>query len=256
MAFEGLRDIAELTGSTFASTARGWRGTSADLGARAPEKTLQLYEFENCPYCRLVREVLTELHLDAEIYPCPKGGDRFRPKAVALGGKAQFPLLIDPNTGVQMLESADIIAYLRSTYGSGKPVRAVPRGLQVASSGLASAVRGTRGMRVRASKAPGQLLELWSFESSPFSRPVRELLCEMELPYVLHNLGKEQLADMGPPNLRPTLKPYAPVPGGKRAAFLADKGQMQVPYLYDPNTGQGLFESKDIMAYLVAEYGA
>ncbi len=246
----------DLARNVFASTARGWRGTGADIKAKTPEKMLQLYEFENCPYCRLVREVLTELHLDAEIYPCPKNGTRFRPVVAEKTGKAQFPLLIDPNTGVEMLESADIIAYLISHYGSGaEGGLKAPRALQVASSGLASAWRGRRGTFAKPSRQPEQLLELWSFESSPFSRPVRELLCEMELPYVLHNLGKEQREDWGPPNLRPTLKPYTPVPNGKRAAFLADTGQMQVPYLVDPNTGAALFESADIMAYLEETYG-
>ncbi len=42
---------------------------------------LEHYEFG------LVREALTELDLDAIIYPCPKGGVRFRQKAQELGGK-------------------------------------------------------------------------------------------------------------------------------------------------------------------------
>ena len=35
-----------------------------------------------------------------QMYPCPKDGTRFRPQVVAEGGKAQFPYLKDPNTGV------------------------------------------------------------------------------------------------------------------------------------------------------------
>jgi len=31
-------------------------------------------------------------------------------------------------------------------------------------------------------------------------------------------------------------------------------GNVQVPYLEDPNTGKALFESADIMAYLEREY--
>ena len=36
---------------------------------------------------------------------------------VERGGKAQFPYLVDPNTGVEMYESLDIIDYLFETYG-------------------------------------------------------------------------------------------------------------------------------------------
>jgi len=31
---------------------------------------------------------------------------------------------------------------------------------------------------------------------------------------------------------------------------------MQVPWLWDPNTGQGLYESADIVRYLETTYGA
>ena len=47
-----------------------------------------------------VREALTLLDLDVLIYPCPKGGTTFRARARELSGKEQFPLLVDPNTGI------------------------------------------------------------------------------------------------------------------------------------------------------------
>ena len=43
-----------------------------------PAKLLELYEFEACPFCRKAREALSILDLEAMIYPCPKGGPRFR----------------------------------------------------------------------------------------------------------------------------------------------------------------------------------
>jgi len=49
--------------------------------------------------CAQVREALTLLDLDVLIYPCPKGGPTYRPKAQQMSGKAQFPFLVDPNTG-------------------------------------------------------------------------------------------------------------------------------------------------------------
>ena len=105
-------------GTSFISTlVRGTNGIASAPAAVKPARTLQLYDIENCPYCRLVREALTELDLDAEIYPCPKEGRRYRPEVVSRGGKAQFPYLVDPNTGKEMYESLDIVAYLFETYG-------------------------------------------------------------------------------------------------------------------------------------------
>jgi len=46
-----------------------------------------------------VREALSILALGAEIYPCPKGGRRYRPQVLARGGRELFPYLVDPNTG-------------------------------------------------------------------------------------------------------------------------------------------------------------
>lgn len=246
----------QITTSTLASTFRGWRGTMAYGLAREPERSIELYEFENCPYCRLVREALTELDLDAMIYPCPKGGTRFRPQVEAMGGKGQFPYLVDPNTGERMFESADIIAYLYRTYaGREAPRRLLLRPLAVTASSFASAARGLRGMRARPSHAPEKALELYSFESSPFSRLVRELLCELEIPYLLRNMGKAQMADMGPPVVRRSFFKEASVAGRNRERLFERTGRLQVPYLVDPNTGTEMFESADIRAYLLERYG-
>jgi glutathione S-transferase len=211
----------------------GW--AVAHTGAR-PARLLELYEFEACPFCRKVREMLSVLDLDAQIFPCPKGGERFRPKAMALGGRAMFPYLVDPNTGAALYESDDINRYLAKTYGDGTVPFALSLGpLTALSSSLGSAFRLGHGGRAAPSKAPAQPLELYSFEASPYCRLVREVLCELELPYVLHNVAK------GSP---------------KRAAFVALSGRMMVPYLVDLNTGAAMFESGDIVSYLRATYGA
>ena len=47
--------------SVMASTLAGWRGTIAAKGTRQPPLMLQLYEYEACPFCRMVRQALTEL---------------------------------------------------------------------------------------------------------------------------------------------------------------------------------------------------
>lgn len=250
-----LSHLGNIVGSTLTSTLRGWRGTNAfKPAATQPKQMLELYDIENCPFCRLVRETLCELDLDVRILPCPRGGERFRPQAVARGGKTQFPFLHDPNTDTWMYESRDINQYLRETYG-GKTQADLPHSLQVASSSLASATRLNKGMFTAAGKSASQDLELYSFESSPFSRLVREALNRLELPYILRNTAKAQWRDIGTPGMRASLFPDLPVSGRNREALLERTGKVQVPYLVDPNTGTEMFESDDIIGYLNKTYG-
>ncbi|MBZ0334253.1 glutathione S-transferase N-terminal domain-containing protein [Marinobacter sp. AL4B] len=241
--------------SVATSSFSAWRGCLVVKPAVQPEKPLVLYDIEACPYCRKVREVFTALHLDVDIRPCPKGGQVFRSEAETLGGKQQFPLLVDPNTDQVMYESAQIVEYLFRQYG-GRPVPGYyeEKVGQFIWGAAGSASSELRGMRVERAKRPGQSLHLWSFEGSPFSRLVREKLCEFELPYTLHNLGKEHWTEAGPAFQRIKPGPYKPAPGGKRDAFFQQHGRVQVPYLEDPNTGMKLFESKKIVDYLEKEY--
>jgi len=242
--------------SLLSTLVRAGSGIQSRPAAHKPEQTLQLFDIENCPYCRLVREALTELDLDAEIYPCPKGGERFRPEVVERGGKAQFPYLVDPNTGEELYESLDIVAYLFEIYGErGLPLKWRAGALQTLGSMLASAPRMGQTMHAVSSRQPEYLLELYSFESSPFARPVRELLCNMELPYILRTCGRSQLQEWVLPSLRDALGIQPESSLANRRHLQATEGRVSIPYLYDPNTGAGLFESTDIMAYLRETYG-
>lgn len=237
--------------STLASTARRWRGTTAIHRSQQPDQLLELYDMEGCPYCRPVRECLTELDLDALIIPCPKGFGERRDQLSKASGNTQVPFLVDKNTGTSLGGCREITRYLQATYGQGKAsTRPLPGDT---SSKLSTGFRALRGTRHAPARQPEAPLELFSFESSPFSRPVRETLCAHGIPYVLRNSGKQQKADLGLPWLRPTLN-YAPLPGSKRAELLQRAGKVQVPYLFDPNTGKGLFESKDIVEYLSRTY--
>lgn len=243
-------------GSVASSTLGQWRGARALVSTAAqPALPLRLYDMEGCPFCRAVREALSALHLDVEIYPCPKGGTRFRAEAERLGGKQQFPLFVDANTNTVMYESADIVDYLFRTYGNGRTPSAYrPSFLKTPATMLATAVRGGRGLRLRPSQPPEKMLVLWSFDASPYSRLVRERLTELEIPYVLHNVGKERWQDIGPAVLRLKPGPYEPITGGKRDQHFRRTGHMQVPYLEDPNTGVALLESSDIIDYLEQTY--
>ncbi|MEW6775747.1 MAG: glutathione S-transferase N-terminal domain-containing protein [Bdellovibrionota bacterium] len=251
-----MSDTSDLLLSSLASAARLGMGVFSNHRSTKPEKPLELYEFEACPFCRKAREAFTTVDLDVMVYPCPKGGTVYRPRVKEMGGKEQFPYLVDPNTGDRMYESDDIIAYLFENYGKGNPGLFLKGPLANASSFLASAARPSAGVRVRPSKRPAKPLELYSFDASPFSRIVRETLCELEIPYLLHNVGKASVHDWLPPALRSRFTPNTPFKSENRRNFVARSGKMQVPYLIDPNTGAEMFESVKIRKYLLDTYAA
>lgn len=232
-----MHRILDVATSSLASGLALVAGFSASHPAqRQPEKLLELYEFEACPFCRKAREALSMFDLDARIFPCPPKGERFRKIVKERGGQTQFPFLVDPNTDRQLYESDEIIKYLAQTYGDGRIPTLLKLGpLTIARSSMASLVRPTSGRRAKPSRLPSKELELYSFEASPFSRIAREVLCELELPYVLHNVARGS---------------------AKREAFVARSGRMMVPFLVDPNTGTSMFESADIARYLRDTYGA
>lgn len=249
-----MRHFVNILNSTLASSVRGWRGTSSTHAQLQPAGTLYLFDREGDPECRLVREALTGLNLDVMIMPCPIGGRNIR-QLQKDAGSDQLPALVDSNSDDRLVGAEAIISHLYKTYKQCE----VPQSMRVSAkklrtSRMSSLLRLNAGSKARASSPAAQPLVLYSFESSPFSRIVRELLCELELPYLLINLGKQQRADMGPAKLRLNIGPYEPIKNSKREAFHKQHGNVQVPYLEDPNTGVALFESADIVDYLKREY--
>jgi glutathione S-transferase len=229
--------------SSFAATVvRLGRGLQPKVTANRrpqPQELLELYDFENCPYCRKVREALCELDLDVLVHPSGKGSAH-RQHLKRRGGKVQVPYLVDPNTGTELYESEDIIAYLNHTYGAGERAGwslPVPSLIDDLGSMVASATRLGRGTTCRVPQPRGTLkpLTLFNMEGSPYCRKVREALTELDLEHVVRNVPK------GSP---------------KRADLKAKGGKVQVPYLIDPNTGRELYESDDIVTYLQDEYGS
>ncbi|XP_021728643.1 uncharacterized protein LOC110695724 [Chenopodium quinoa] len=206
---------------------------SSKLGPR-PENPIEIYEFESCPFCRKVREIVAVLDLDVLYYPCPRNGPNFRPKAVQLGGKKMFPYMVDPNTGVSMYESDDIIKYLVNKYGNGQVPLLLSLGLLTTlTEGFAMIGRMGRGSSYTPAKMPPKPLVLWAYEGSPFCKVAREVLVELELPHIQRSCAR------GSP---------------KRQDLYARVGHFQVPYLEDPNTGVQMFESAEIVDYLKATY--
>ena len=94
----------EVATSGFASIARLPFGSKVDEAciarpaSAAPKERIVLYEFEACPFCRRVREALSQLDLTVEVRPCPKDAVKHRAEVEAMGGKLTFPFLVDPNT--------------------------------------------------------------------------------------------------------------------------------------------------------------
>ncbi len=77
---------------------------------------LELYQREDCHFCRKVRVVLNELELD---YICriSHTGSQQREIMLKLGGQPQVPFLVDQSKGIMMYESDAIVEYLQKTYG-------------------------------------------------------------------------------------------------------------------------------------------
>ncbi|MQM02685.1 hypothetical protein Taro_035457 [Colocasia esculenta] len=236
-------EVLEVATSSLSSLARlPWgrkslvRNPRHEVSTDSPLLHLQIYEFEACPFCRRVREALTELDLTVEVYPCPKGSVRHRQMVQKLGGKEQFPFLVDPNTGVSMYESGEIVKYLFQQYGQGSNPSSGLIESTLFTGWMPTLLRAGRGMTLW-SKArldpPSERLELFSFENNPYARIVREALCELELPYILHNVGG----------------------GSSKTEFLIQiSGSQEVPYLVDMNTGRKLGDYKKILAYLLHTY--
>lgn len=99
-----------------ASALRAGHGLRA-VASRAPVQPLDLWSFESSPFCRLAREALCSLELPYRLHNVGKGSPR-RESFVARSGKMMVPFLSDPNTGIEMFESADIVGYLERTYGA------------------------------------------------------------------------------------------------------------------------------------------
>ncbi|MEO6420791.1 MAG: glutathione S-transferase N-terminal domain-containing protein [Polyangiaceae bacterium] len=230
-----LADAVDFASSTAATLARlGSGGIVRHLGNR-PAKLFELYDREGHPQARKIREALSILDLDAVIHPCPLGGKRFQAKVEERISRFDVPLFIDPNSGFESTDADAVVRHLFRNYGDGL----VPLSLRLgnvtnATSTLATTLRHGHGQKVETSKDPDQLLELYSYEASPYARLVREVLSEMELPYILHNVAR-----------------HSP----RRPAFVERTGKMQIPYLVDSTHGVAMFESKEIIEHLESTYG-
>jgi len=230
-----VADAVDFASSGAVTLARLGSGAYVAHVGKRPAKLLELYEREVCPFSRKVREAMSILDLDAIVHPCATEPKRFRSVVEGYAGKFEIPLLVDPNTSATITDSDTIVRYLFTQYGDGKIPLPLRMGLLTdATSKFASLLRNGKGAPSPAKKEPGDLLELYSYEASPYCRLVRETLMKWEIPYILHNVAR------GSP---------------KRDSFVERTGKMQFPYLVDKARGIEMFETHAIMDYIEDRFG-
>jgi len=233
-----------------ASVLRTGRGSLVSPAATAssrvkrPQIPLILYSYEGNQFCRLVREVLTELDIVYELRSAGKESPRRAELAQRTGGSTQCPYLVDPNNGKSMSESADIIQYLYDEYGLwsppsellqwasasimslAKPIFGALAPVQAGSTSLeeadykASIEKATKEIE-KETTMKGVPVVVYTYSLSPFSSETIQLLQRLNVEFEEISLGMEWI-------------PGLLAPGGaeKRAALLEMTGQSSLPHIF------------------------
>jgi len=177
-----------------------------------PSKPLVLYSYEGNQFCRLVREVLTELDLVYELRSAGKGSPRRAELSKITGGSTQCPFLVDPNTETEISESKDIIQYLYKNYAKWTP----PNELLQLISGLYTPVakpvfaflaplqagnyeddNDMYNSSIKSAKSSikkeieSNPVVIYTYDLSPFSTEAKILLNNLNISYKEVSLGKE-----------------------------------------------------------------
>jgi glutathione S-transferase len=79
---------------------------------------IELFLAERCPFCVKVRLFMEQKGISYLLKPVVlgHGTSPVKEELRKLGGKVQVPFLVDPEKGIQMYESDDIIAYVEENY--------------------------------------------------------------------------------------------------------------------------------------------
>eukprot|EP01038_Epipyxis_sp_PR26KG_P004833 gene4833-6773_t len=97
---------------------KGGKGSKIQANARPDVtklKPITIYGWEGISYVKAVRDKMSELGLAHILINCGNGSLN-RDKLAKKTGVFQVPYISDPNTGIEMFESAEIIKYLEKTY--------------------------------------------------------------------------------------------------------------------------------------------
>jgi glutaredoxin len=210
---------------------------------RRPEKPLVLYSYEGNQFCRLVREVMTELDIVYELRSAGKGSPRRAELAELTGGSSQCPHLVDPNNGKSLSESADIIQYLYGEYAlwtppsellewaskfimsTAKPIFGALAPVQAGSTNLEEAEYNAAIQKakkeIEKETNTDVPLVVYTYSLSPFSSETILLLKRLQVDFKEISLGMEWI-------------PGLMIPGGaeKRAALLEMTGQSSLPHIF------------------------
>eukprot|EP00922_Rhytidocystis_sp_ex-Travisia-forbesii_P033755 GHVS01050150.1.p1 GENE.GHVS01050150.1~~GHVS01050150.1.p1 ORF type:complete len:848 (-),score=150.05 GHVS01050150.1:571-3114(-) len=226
-----------------------------------PCKPLRLFEFEGCPLCKSVREVLCVLEIDHLVYPCPRESlrssshlsrSRYRSEVENQGGKVQVPFLADPNTGIKMYESAEIVDYLWRHYGD---LADVPLNIRLANASrlykrlsLAAQLLLRPHMDMGILRTPSRQatepIHIWGCEPSPGTKRVRELLSSLELHHYMHVV----------PMFSERRRTFIDQHSKELSLLRRSIGYVGFPYMHDRNTGTKLFGSHQIVDYIRQTY--
>eukprot|EP00537_Pseudo-nitzschia_pungens_P005077 CAMPEP_0172367426 /NCGR_PEP_ID=MMETSP1060-20121228/21347_1 /TAXON_ID=37318 /ORGANISM="Pseudo-nitzschia pungens, Strain cf. cingulata" /LENGTH=484 /DNA_ID=CAMNT_0013091661 /DNA_START=77 /DNA_END=1531 /DNA_ORIENTATION=- len=252
------KEKLELAGLYLAGWMRLGRGEGVSPCIRSPMSTadrpqepLILYSYEGNQFCRLVREVLTELDITYELRSAGKESPRRAELASITGGSSQCPYLIDPNTGVSMPESADIVEYLYKNYAFWTPPSELLEWISNNVMSLAKPIFGflaplqagekdtdsnyTENLNRAKREIDGEVnsdeVVVYTYELSPFSSETKSLLDRLGVEYKEISLGKEWIPGL-----------IAENGAIKRAALLDMTGQSSLPHIFvDGKPIGGLF---------------
>lgn len=78
---------------------------------------MKLYQFESCPYCKMVREKLSELQITYINVNVPRDRAQ-RPEVIQVSGQPSVPVLVDGDTVLD--DEEKILPYLEEKYGTAK----------------------------------------------------------------------------------------------------------------------------------------
>jgi glutaredoxin len=247
-----VREIGNYV-STLCRIGRGMMVAPAASGPSVPrpQQPLVLYSYESNQFCRLVREVLTELDIPYQLRSAGKESPRRNElAATSVNGSTQCPYLLDPNTNTAMAESSVIIRYLYQTYALwtppnellqwvslyilplAKPLFLVLTPLQAGSSDKDN----PDGYRERIAIARADVestirsapVVVYTYGLSPFSFETKALLDNLNIVYKEVSLGAEWI-------------PGLIQAGGSetRAALLEMTGQSSLPHVFIGGTSIG-----------------
>ncbi|CAB9509571.1 Monothiol glutaredoxin [Seminavis robusta] len=249
-ALEVAKNVWNKVGNNLATALRLGRGSQVSPAAtftipvpvRRPPKPLVLYSYEGNQFCRLVREVLTELDIVYELRSAGKESPRRSELAYITGGSSQCPYLLDPNTGSDMAESADIIAYLYKNYARWTPpnellewasdiviplFRPLFQGLAPLQAGSNKEDKASFEEDIRkAERAIEATIQqhpvvVYTYEWSPFCTEATSVLDRLEIPYHQVSLGKEWIPGL-----------ITEEGAQLRAALLETAGQSSLPHIF------------------------